>query len=76
MVEPVTLLYFCVVVPEGDVAPVKTAVEPLSKRSAICAGVVTSPRISIVVSRFPRYAIPPGARTLLAWIALTTSLGV
>jgi hypothetical protein len=72
----VTLLNFWVVVPDGDVAPVKTAVEPLSSRSAIDWGVVTSPRMSIVVSRLGRYAIPPGARTLLACTALTTSLAV
>jgi hypothetical protein len=34
-VEPVTLLYFWVNVPEGEVAPVSTAVEPLKSRLAI-----------------------------------------
>jgi hypothetical protein len=59
-------LYFWVSVPDGDVAPVSTAVDPVSSRSAIDWGVVTSPRMSTVVSRLPEYTIPPGARTLLA----------
>jgi hypothetical protein len=53
-VEPVTFEYFWVTVPEGEVAPSKTVLEPVSKRSAIDAGVCTSPRTSRVVSRFPR----------------------
>jgi hypothetical protein len=59
-------LYFCVSVPDGDVAPVSTAVDPLNRRSAIDWGVVTSPRMSTVISRLAEYTIPPGARTLLA----------
>jgi hypothetical protein len=65
--------------PVPPCGPVMTAppVDPFaaaaSGNAATCAGVVTSPRISIEVSRPGPYAIPPGARILLLLIALTTS---
>ena len=65
-VEPVTFVYFCVTVPEGEVAPSSTAVLAVRSKFAMLSGVCTSPRTSSVVSRLPRYAMPPGARTLLA----------
>src|SRR5580658_2192907 len=75
-VLPLRFEYFWFTEPEGDVAPSSTAVEPVSNRLATDAAVCTSPRTSIVVSRWPRQAIPPGARTLLAWSELTTSVVV
>ncbi len=54
LVEPLIGEYFCVKVPEGEVAPSSTVLDPLSRRLAIDCGVCTSPRTSIVVSRFGR----------------------
>ncbi len=66
MVEPAVLLYLTVSAPDGEVAPCKTAVFEFSRVSATDCGVWTSPRTSSDVSRFVEYAMPPGARALLA----------
>jgi len=44
----------------------RTEVEPLSSSLKTDAAVCTSPRTSIVVSRLPRYAIPPGGAHVVA----------
>jgi len=53
-VLPLRFEYFWFTEPEGEVAPSSTAVEPVNSRLATEAGVCTSPRTSMVVSRLPR----------------------